>query len=147
MSKDREPRIILFRNVRSGFQDREVVEWGATVPAVMKIRPWEVKHLRVAARRIPREAVYRPKHGFSIPNDAWFRGDWAAAARAIIFSEQARACCYFDFDYLGLWAAHVAGAARHGTHFWLLLWLELWFRAFVDRTLAPADVLPRAAAA
>jgi asparagine synthase (glutamine-hydrolysing) len=130
---------------RCPFQDREVVEWAATVPAAAKLRPWEAKSLlkKVAARRLPREVVYRPKHGFSIPHDAWFRGAWANPARAIIFSEQARSRGFFDFDYLDrLWQAHAAGTGRHGTRFWLLLWLELWFRTFVDRSFGPDDAMP-----
>ncbi len=130
---------------RCPFQDREVVEWAATVPASAKLRPWEAKSLlkKVAARRLPREVVYRPKHGFSIPHDAWFRGAWAAPARAIIFSDQARSRGFFDFEYLDrLWQAHAAGVGRHGTRFWLLLWLELWFRTFVDRSFGPDDAMP-----
>jgi asparagine synthase (glutamine-hydrolysing) len=130
---------------RCPFQDREVVEWAAMVPAAAKMKPWEQKSLlkKVAARRLPREVVYRPKHGFSIPHDAWFRGAWAAPARAIIFSEQARSRGFFDFDYLErLWQAHASGRARHGTRFWLLLWLELWFRTFVDRDFGPDSAMP-----
>ena len=41
-----------------------------------------------------------------------------------------------------MWTAHSSGAARHGTRFWLLLWLELWFRMFVDRTFGPEDGMP-----
>jgi asparagine synthase (glutamine-hydrolysing) len=130
---------------RCPFQDREVVEWAAMIPAATKIRPWEAKSLlkKVAARRLPREVVYRPKHGFSIPHDAWFRGAWAAPAHAIIFSERARARGYFDFAYLErLWQAHASGAARHGTRLWLLLWLELWFQTFVDCTFGPDEPMP-----
>jgi asparagine synthase (glutamine-hydrolysing) len=130
---------------RCPFQDREVVEWAATVPPAAKLTPWEGKALlkKVAAQRLPREVVYRPKHGFSIPHDAWFRGAWAAPARSIIFSAEARSRGFFDFEYLErLWQAHAAGAARHGTRFWLLLWLELWFRMFVDRTFGPEDGMP-----
>ncbi len=130
---------------RCPFQDRAVVEWAAQVPATAKLKPWEGKALlkKVAARRLPRDVVYRPKHGFSIPHDAWFRGAWAEPARGIIFSERARARGFFDFDYLDrLWQAHVGGAARHGTRFWLLLWLELWFQTFVDRTLGPEAAMP-----
>ncbi|MCC6849947.1 MAG: asparagine synthase (glutamine-hydrolyzing) [Deltaproteobacteria bacterium] len=130
---------------RCPFQDREVVEWAATVPAREKLKPWEAKALlkKVAARRLPRDVVYRPKHGFSIPHDAWFRGAWSAPAHAIIFSEAARSRGLFDFDYLDrLWRAHASGAARHGTRFWLLLWLELWFRTFVDGTFGPEQAMP-----
>ena len=87
---------------RSPFQDREVVEWAARLPADVKMRPWEKKALlkRVAARWLPRDVVYRPKHGFSLPVDAWFRGPWAAAAHDLIFSDQARDRGYFDYEYL-----------------------------------------------
>jgi asparagine synthase (glutamine-hydrolysing) len=129
---------------RSPFQDREVVEWAARLPAEVKIRPWQKKALlkHVAARWLPRDIVYRPKHGFSIPMDEWLRGPWAPAAHELIFSEQARSRGYFNYDYLErLWAAHTAQTASHGVRFWLLLWLELWFRMFVDCTMLPSDEL------
>jgi asparagine synthase (glutamine-hydrolysing) len=133
---------------RCPFQDREVVEWAARVPPFMKARPWEKKHLlkRVAARHVPRDVLFRPKHGFTVPTDEWFRGPWADAAHAILFSAQARDRGWFDYGYLErAWAAHRAGAERHGIRFWCLLWLELWSRMFVDRTLGPEDALPRVA--
>jgi asparagine synthase (glutamine-hydrolysing) len=129
---------------RSPFQDRDVVEWAARLPAGVKMRPWERKALlkRVAARRLPRDVIYRPKHGFSIPMDEWLQKPWAADAHRLIFSDQARSRGYFDYDYLEqLWADHVAQRASHGTRFWSLLWLEIWFRMFIDRTMFPGDVL------
>jgi asparagine synthase (glutamine-hydrolysing) len=124
---------------RSPFQDREVVEWAARLLPEVKMRPWERKALlkRVAARWLPPDVIYRPKHGFSLPIDAWFRGPWAAAAHDVIFSDQARDRGYFNYEYLELlWAAHAAGAASHGTRFWSLLWLEMWHRMFIDRTMS-----------
>jgi asparagine synthase (glutamine-hydrolysing) len=138
---------------RCPFQDREVVEWAARIPASIKIRPWEKKALlkRVAARRLPRDIVYRPKHGFSLPLDAWFRDSWSRRAHEVIFSDQARDRGYFDYEYLErLWAAHLNGVANHGVRFWMLLWLELWLQMFVDRTVPtgaaePLSALPHAA--
>jgi asparagine synthase (glutamine-hydrolysing) len=125
---------------RSPFQDREVVEWAARLPPEVKMRPWETKALlkRVAARSVPRDVIYRPKRGFSLPVDAWFRGPWAASAHDVIFSRQARDRGYFDDGYLQrLWAAHAAGTASHGMRFWSLLWLEMWHRMFVDCAAGP----------
>lgn len=129
---------------RSPFQDREVVEWAARIPASTKARPWARKHLlkRVAARRLPRELVYRKKHGFTLPMDAWFRGPWAERARAVVFSDRARARGWFDYAYLErLWDEHRAGRARHGHRFWLLLWLEVWARIFLDQAQPDDTVL------
>jgi len=127
---------------RSPFMDRDVVEWAARLPAQVKMRPWERKALlkRIAAKRLPRSVVYRPKHGFSVPVDAWFRGSWAAAAHDIVFSDQARERGLFDYGYLQqLWNAHASGAANHGFRFWALLWLEMWHRMFMDATM-PASM-------
>jgi len=128
---------------RSPFQDRDVVEWAARLPAEVKAHPWERKVLlkRVATRWLPREVVYRPKHGFSIPMDEWLRGPWAVAARELIFSDQARSRGYFNYEYLErLWAAHIKRTANHGVRFWSLLWLEIWFRVFVDCSTIPRDM-------
>jgi asparagine synthase (glutamine-hydrolysing) len=125
---------------RCPFQDREVVEWAARLPAAVKIRPWETKALlkRVAVRWLPREVVYRPKHGFSLPVDRWFRGPWSRMAHEVIFSDQARDRGYFNYPYLEqLWVQHITGSADHGARLWALLWLELWMRIFVDRSVLP----------
>ena len=87
--------------------------------------------------------IYRPKHGFSLPVDSWFRGPWAPAAHDIIFSDQARDRGYFDYDYLErLWSAHAAGEASHGVRLWSLLWLEVWQRMFADRTMSLSSSAP-----
>jgi asparagine synthase (glutamine-hydrolysing) len=126
---------------RSPFMDRDVVEWAARVPSHVKMRGREKKALlkEIAARSLPRDVIYRPKHGFSLPVDDWFRGSWAAAAHDIIFSDQSRDRGYFDYEYIeSLWNAHRHGTANHGVRFWSLLWLEMWLQMFVDRQVAPA---------
>jgi asparagine synthase (glutamine-hydrolysing) len=127
---------------RCPFLDREVIEWAARLPIRYKLHRGERKWLlkRLAARRVPREVVYRPKHGFSSPLDAWFRGGWARAAQRVVFSPEARQRGYFNFGYLEkLWDEHQAGRAAHGLRFWLLLWLEMWHLMFVDGRLSPGD--------
>lgn len=124
---------------RSPFLDREVVEWAARLPANIKMHPFAKKVLlkKIAARSVPQDVIYRPKHGFSLPVDSWFRGPWARGAHDIIFSDQARDRGFFDFRYLeALWTAHANGTASHGMRFWSLLWLEMWHQMFIDRTLA-----------
>jgi asparagine synthase (glutamine-hydrolysing) len=130
---------------RCAFQDVNVVEWAARIPAGLKVRRWEKKALlkQLVARRLPRDLIYRTKQGFSIPVDEWLRGPCSSAVHRMIFSDEARGRGYFDYDYLEqLWAAHAARTASHGTRFWALLWLEVWLRMFVERTMTSADELP-----
>ena len=131
---------------RCPFQDRQVVEWAANIPSTMHMQRYSRKSLlkQVAERSLPREVIYRPKHGFSVPIDEWFRGPWAQAAKSVIFSERARERGHFDFDYLErLWADHATGRARHGFRFWALLWLEIWLQMFVEGAAAPSGSNPQ----
>jgi len=130
--------------------DTEVVEWAARLPARLRIAGSRRKVLlrRAAAEHVPREILERPKHGFGVPLDEWFRADWREPAEEILFSEAARGRGWLDLRYAeALWREHQAGTRRHGVRFLMLLWLELWCRFFVDRSLAPPQAEPARASA
>lgn len=122
---------------RSPFLDYRVVELAAGLKADYKIHYTERKYIlkHLAERYLPREVIFRAKHGFSVPTDQWMANSWACDVRDIVFSKTAKSRGLFDFGYLeSCWQSHLKGQARHGTRFWLLLWLELWFQIFVDKT-------------
>ena len=60
---------------RVPFLNRSVVEFALGLPASLKIRRLKGKYLLrvVAARYLPRELVWRRKHGFIVPWEAWVR--------------------------------------------------------------------------
>jgi len=61
--------------VRTPFLDYEFVEWAASLPAEVKLRGGEGKHVLKKALEpvLPREVLYRSKMGFAVPIDVWFR--------------------------------------------------------------------------
>ncbi len=131
---------------RSPFLDYKIVELAASLRTSFKLRPWEKKYIlkKLAVRYLPREVVYRPKHGFSVPMDTWVSGSWSTVIRDTVFNTAARQRGLFDFDYLErCWQDHFNRKARHGHRFWLLFCLELWFQFFVDRTRNVGDALIR----
>ena len=74
--------------------------------------------------------------------DKWFRSPGHSTLRDTLFSSAARNRGLLNFPYLErIWADHIAGVADHGTRLWLLLWLEVWFQMFVDKTRAVTDPL------
>jgi asparagine synthase (glutamine-hydrolysing) len=97
---------------------------------------------KLALKYLPAETVLRPKHGFELPVAEWLRGPWRKAVRALVLSDRALGRGYFRREYVDhVLTAHERGA-DHRHRVWCLLWLELWHRMFVDRTLMPADQLP-----
>jgi asparagine synthase (glutamine-hydrolysing) len=67
---------------RCPFTDYRLVEWAMRLPLDFKLRRHRTKHLlkQVLCQYLPRELVYRPKMGFSVPLAQWLRGslrEWA----------------------------------------------------------------------
>ena len=132
---------------RSPFLDPGVVELAARIPAGVKTARLEPKRLlkRLAARHVPPEVVYRRKHGLAVPLDAGMRGPLGRAARGVLLSDDALARGIFAPSAVRrILDDHREARAEHGSRIWVLLIPELWTRMFVDRSLAPADVLEAA---
>ena len=126
---------------RSPFLDVETMELGAAIPLAAKLSPLRSKHLlkRVAlSLGLPRGPLLRPKHGFSAPVAAWLRGPLRARARDCLLGTLPARGVVDARAVRRTWEEHQAGASSHATRLWILLCLELWFRAFIDRATPAA---------
>ncbi len=63
--------------------DHRFVEWALALPGRMKIFNGTQKYVlkRAFERLVPRDVLYRPKRGFSVPLADWFRGALGTAFR------------------------------------------------------------------
>jgi len=119
---------------RSPFLDHKVMEFAARLPANMKIRKGILKYLpkKVAARLLPREAIYRRKMGFGVPVAAWMRQELRPMIEETLLSPDARTRPYFHQSVLRQMVnEHTAGHRDHSHQLWGLLWLELWHQEFM----------------
>src|SRR6476620_3801846 len=97
--------------------------------ATLKLRRMTRKDLlrRVMRGRIPDSIIDRPKQGFGVPLDAWFRGDLANLARETLDPERIRAAGILDADAANaLLQEHLDGVADNGRRIWTLVQLQLW---------------------
>ena len=74
----------------------------------------------------------RPKMGFSVPFDKWFREDLREIAHDIILSKRSLERGYFQPEQVKQLVNNHHTAHNGGTRLWDLLMLELWHRAFID---------------
>ena len=80
------------------------------------------------ARYVPRTLVERPKQGFTVPLDEWFRGPLSERLREIARSD-ALAALGLDLDGLAsLRDEHARGQRNHGDRLFALLALDDWAR-------------------
>ncbi len=128
--------------VRVPLLDHVLVEAASRIPAARHVSGGRGKHLlrALANRVLPAGIVDRPKHGFTVPVDRWFRDDLAALAREHFSAPDAITAGLLPRGYPNrLLDAHRSGAGRHGEVLWALLVLEMWHRR---RTAAPSDLQP-----
>ncbi|MBC7705536.1 MAG: amidotransferase 1, exosortase A system-associated [Rhodoferax sp.] len=121
--------------VREPLMDHELVEWLATLPSSLKIRGQEGKYLfkKSMEPHLPKDVLYRPKMGFSVPLAQWFRGPLRQRVRDSVLGERLKTTGWFNTGYLThLVEAHQSGARDYSAPLWTLLMFEAFLRQVVD---------------
>lgn len=130
-----EDRMSMAHGVESRvpFLDHPLVEFAATIPADVKFRDGNMKHLLKTefARDLPVEVVTRrDKLGFPVPLREWFDGELKSFVRETFESMADTPRTYINADAV---LAHLGGEAPFSRKTWGLLSLELWHQTFHDR--------------
>ena len=120
---------------RSPMLDHEFMEFAASLPADLKLRGEHTKYIFKRAVRdlLPSEIIDRPKKGFSVPRDVWFRRDLRELSGDLLLDGRLAARGYFRMDMVRrLLQEHWNGTASWQNQLWTLVMLESWHRMFID---------------
>jgi asparagine synthase (glutamine-hydrolysing) len=120
---------------RAPLLDHKLMEFAARLPASMKMRGLETKHIFKRAVRdlVPAEILDRPKQGFGIPLDRWINDQLRERTRETLTEQRTRERGIVRQDYVQkLLDEHERGRRDHSGALWTLLMLELWHRSFLD---------------
>ncbi|MDQ4129501.1 MAG: asparagine synthase C-terminal domain-containing protein, partial [Actinomycetota bacterium] len=115
--------------VRSPFLDHELVEYALRLPRAARVCGTSGKRVLKEAVKdlLPDKLLNRPKRGFAVPLDRWFRSDLRPYLEAAVGSPGARLRSYVKGDALDrLLGEHQAGVANHRDTLWTLLTLEVF---------------------
>ena len=124
---------------RCPFLDTALIEYVAGLPDAWKLDGRRTKViLRDAfADLIPPDIDRRPKTGFGVPLDAWFRGELREYARDTLLGPGAGLRTYLRADAVRrLVDAHQCGSANHGQRLWALICFERWLTELPSWTAA-----------
>jgi len=121
---------------RSPFLDYEMLELTAKIPFNLKLKGLNNKKyiLKETLRGlVPDEVMFRPKMGFGIPIDVWFRGKLKDFAYDTLLSEKAINRGLFKKEAIkDILDEHVNTQINHAYRIWALITLELWFQEYFD---------------
>ncbi len=116
---------------RVPFVDYRLVELAAKIPSRMKLKHGNVKAIvkKAMRNRIPREVIKRPKVGFRVPLDEWFRGPLKSMAYDLLSDNSFRESGIFNSVAVeSLIEQHMKEMSNHGSEIFSLLTFEIWRR-------------------
>jgi len=120
--------------LRSPMLDKNVVEWGISLPSKFKIKGVETKHILkdVARSLVPANLVDRPKMGFGIPRAEWLRTGMREMVADTLTDTTANQRGWFNpVEVKKTVDSHMAGKDLDN-QLWPMLMLELWARTWLD---------------
>jgi asparagine synthase (glutamine-hydrolysing) len=115
--------------------DHRLVELAFRIPSRYKVRGSFTKRIfkQAVSHLLPPEVLRRPKRGFSVPTDAWFRGKLKDYTFDVLMDERTRGRGYFNMQFVErLYREHISGRHVWDSHLWLLINFELWNRMYLD---------------
>jgi asparagine synthase (glutamine-hydrolysing) len=121
--------------VRCPFLDHLFVEFAATIPSSMKRNRTGGKLIlkKLMKKILPLEIIAKRKTGFGVPLANWFREELAPLLHGTLLDDTAAKRNLFDPRFIrNLVEEHQAGLRDWSNRLWALLFLEMWFREFID---------------
>jgi asparagine synthase (glutamine-hydrolysing) len=118
---------------RMPFLDHELAAFVSALPDAWRVRGFTTKRvLRLAMRRLlPTRILQRPKVGFRVPVNEWFRTSMRDYLLEHLTGADARTRDYYRPEELQrVLREHIDGRQNHEKLLWCLLNLEIWQREY-----------------
>ena len=124
--------------VRAPLLDHVFAEWVTGLQSKWKFRGGHQKYiLKKLAERVgvPREVLYRPKKGFSLPLVHWMRRELKSKITDVLLEPRSLQRGYFKPQVVrALLDEHFRERRDHSYTLWELLIFEMWHRNFLEAT-------------
>ncbi len=115
--------------VRVPLLDHRVVEYTSVIPDTLKFRNGTGKYLlkKLLARYLPTSLFERPKMGFGVPIDQWFRKELRELLMDTLSPQRIKNEGLFDERVVEEKVTeHLSGRANHQYRLWPLVMWEMW---------------------
>jgi asparagine synthase (glutamine-hydrolysing) len=129
MTKADRASMAVSLEIRVPLLDKRIVEYTSSLPEDLKYRNGSGKYLlkKLLARYLPTELFERPKMGFGVPIDSWFRKDLKSLLLDYLSPERIKKEGLFDHAFVeDRIKEHLSGDFNHQYRLWSLLMWEMW---------------------
>ncbi len=121
--------------VRVPLLDHRVVEFTSCLPDHLKYQNGKGKYLlrKLLSRYVPEALFERPKMGFGVPIEKWFRGELKEMLSDYLSVSRLKREGLFDSGCVEVQLKeHLSGRANHCYRLWALLMWEMWRERWME---------------
>jgi asparagine synthase (glutamine-hydrolysing) len=121
--------------------DHRIVEFTGSLPLSWTFPGEDQKRIlkRVLYRYVPRELMDRPKMGFGVPMEEWFRKEWEGIIREYLDGERVRRERFFLAGGVrSLVEEHLSGRRNHFHRLWALVMFGMWRERYLPNAVGEA---------
>ena len=114
--------------IRVPFLDRDIMDFAMRVPDVYKLRNAVSKEpiKKLAACYAGRKDIYRPKTGFGVPIQQWFKGQLGDALMDLLEADQANLGQLFNRDAINYHLKHGLRTVNEAFQLWVIYNMLVW---------------------
>jgi asparagine synthase (glutamine-hydrolysing) len=119
---------------REPLVDHKIAEYIARVPISLKYKDGESKYIlrKILYKYVPKELLERPKHGFGIPIDSWFKKDLKGVLREYLSEKNIKNQGIFNENYIKeSLDRYLSGKSDSAYNFWFLLVFQMWYEKWM----------------
>ena len=119
--------------VRVPFLDRDLLDFAMRVPDSYKLRDGISKEplKRLATKYVPRNDIYRPKTGFGVPIQQWFKGELGDALQDMLSSDTIVGEL-FDREVIQHQLKHGLRTVNEAFQLWVVYNLLVWHKGIIQ---------------
>jgi len=121
---------------RVPFLDHQLMEFVATISPRLKLKGNIAKYIlkETFSDFLPPPILTRRKMGFGVPVARWFRNELKDYIHQILLDRRTLSRGYFRREGVEqLLSEHLSLRYDHSSKIWAILFLEMWFRIFMDQ--------------
>ena len=123
--------------VRAPFLDNDFAKFSGSIPNDLKLKGLQTKFILKEAMKeiLPREIVYKPKHGFAVPISSWFRSELKGLLFETFEKKKIEGEGIFRHSFIeNLLKEHISGKRDHGRAIWSLFVFEMWYNKWISKS-------------
>jgi len=117
--------------VRVPLLDHEFVELAFKIPSTMKLKHAEGKYIfkKAFESHLPKDLLYRKKHGFAVPLAKWFNSDLSSYVKEELLNNNSLLLEYLNPKLIAkIIEDHSIGKRDFSSQIWALLFFQLWYK-------------------